>query len=117
MVHDSETVLGRRNVRAGTEQCLISAVGDASAYRHVDSPENTAYGLIHERVRGRIKALDDALDVDDAPLIVMAHSLGGHIMSNYIWDMQNPGGNTPMTRVGRPSIMMVRPTTSGSASK
>ncbi len=68
----------------GLRRLVVSAVGDASAYRHVDSPENTPYDLIHGRVRDAINALDDALDVDDAPLIVMAHSLGGHIMSNYI---------------------------------
>ena len=79
----------------GLRRFILSALGDASAYRKVDSPQNSTYGLIHERVRGGIKALDDALDVDDAPLIVMAHSLGGHIMSNYIWDMQHPGGNPP----------------------
>ncbi len=79
----------------GLRRFILSTLGDASAYRKLDSPENTAYDLIHGRVRDAIKALDDALDVDDAPLIVVAHSLGGHIMSNYIWDMQQAGGNPP----------------------
>ena len=79
----------------GLRRFILSALGDASAYRPVDSPENTAYDLIHRRVRDANKALHDALDVADAPLIVMAHSLGGYIMSNYIWDMQHPGGNPP----------------------
>ena len=79
----------------GLRRFVISALGDAAAYRQVDSPQNTTYERIHQRVRDGIKALGDALDEDDAPLIVMAHSLGGHIMSNYIWDMQNPG-DAPM---------------------
>jgi hypothetical protein len=37
----------------------------------------------------------------EAPLIVLAHSLGGHIMSNYIWDMQHghASADTPFQRL------------------
>jgi len=35
----------------GLRRFILSALGDASAYRHVDSPENTAYDQIHGRVR------------------------------------------------------------------
>ena len=39
------------------------------------------------------------LDRTPKPLVVLAHSIGGHIMSNYIWDIQKkrpivePGAN------------------------
>ena len=68
---------------------VISSLGDVSAYQVVKSTHNTTYELIHDRVRERISELDGELDSSDTtPLIVMAHSLGGHIMSNYIWDIQ-----------------------------
>jgi len=64
---------------------MISAFGDASAYRKTNDPNNSAYHDIHEKVRAVIADLDDGTDT---PLMVMAHSLGGHIMSNYIYDIQ-----------------------------
>jgi len=64
---------------------MISAFGDASAYRKTNDPNNSAYHDIHEKVRAVIADLDDG---PDTPLMVMAHSLGGHIMSNYIYDIQ-----------------------------
>ena len=64
---------------------MLRAFGDASAYRKTDDPNNSAYHDIHARVHESIVALDDGTDT---PLVVMAHSLGGHIMSSYIYDIQ-----------------------------
>ena len=79
----------------GVRGFVISILSDASAYRKVDSPQNTTYGLIHDRVREGIADLNSKLDDPGAPLIIMAHSMGGHIMSNYIWDMQHAPGDRP----------------------
>ena len=69
---------------------MISAFGDASAYQKVKSTENTTYEMIHNRVRRDIKDLyEERLKSESKPLLIIAHSLGGHIMSNYIWDMQH----------------------------
>lgn len=76
---------------------VVSALGDAAAYRFVDGPSET-YVRIHDRIRERIAHLYDAkLDATGAPLAVLAHSLGSHIMSSYIWDTQNgnPTGADP----------------------
>jgi hypothetical protein len=68
---------------------MVTAFGDASGYQKVDSEWNTTYEEIHERVRVQVEAMyTDDLGSKPKPLIVLAHSLGGHIMSNYIWDMQ-----------------------------
>ncbi len=76
----------------GLRRFVVSALGDATAYQPVASETNTTYEKIHERVRENLQGLKDKLDTPEtAPLIFMAHSLGGHIMSNYIWDVQqNP---------------------------
>lgn len=64
---------------------MLRAFGDASAYRRTANVCTSAYREIHTRIRNAIATLDSG---EDTPLIVMAHSLGGHIISNYIWDMQ-----------------------------
>jgi len=66
---------------------VVEAFGDASAYRKTDDRRDTAYEQIHAKVDAIIEELEDA-DQPRKPLFVMAHSLGGHIMSNYIYDMQ-----------------------------
>jgi hypothetical protein len=76
---------------------MLTAFGDASAYQKVDSDANTVYEEIHRRVEDVIHNLYVSdLASQPKPLIVLAHSLGGHIMSNYIWDVQhadNPPAN------------------------
>ncbi|MBW3543825.1 MAG: hypothetical protein KY476_26550, partial [Planctomycetes bacterium] len=78
---------------------VISALGDAAAYQQVGTAANNTYQLVHERIRLGIQDLSAAVRSDrlqpvssgnDAPvpLVIMAHSLGGHIVSNYIWDVQ-----------------------------
>lgn len=66
---------------------FIEAFGDASAYRKTADRKDSAYEDIHKKVDAIIEELDDP-DQPKKPLIVMAHSLGGHIMSSYIYDMQ-----------------------------
>jgi hypothetical protein len=69
---------------------VVTAFGDAVAYQQVDVATNTAYKKIHERVREATTDLYvNQLNSESKPLVVMAHSLGCHIMSNYIWDMQH----------------------------
>ena len=69
---------------------VIAAFGDAVAYQKVTSRANSTYARIHGRVRESIRELYEVdLNGSDKPLIVIAHSLGGHIMSNYIWDTQH----------------------------
>jgi pimeloyl-ACP methyl ester carboxylesterase len=78
---------------------VISALGDASAYRRVGDDAEGTYGGIHTIVRDEVAALRQELGGDEAPLVILAHSLGGHVISNYIWDIQKqnaivePGDN------------------------
>lgn len=78
---------------------VVSALGDASAYQRVGDDPETTYGRIHTVVRDEIAALNEGLGGDDKPLVFLAHSMGGHIVSNYIWDIQkknaivDPGDN------------------------
>lgn len=67
---------------------FINAFGDASAYRYIPDEPICTYYRIHDIVRDGLKSLRAQLGGDDKPLIVIAHSLGSVIMSNYIWDRQ-----------------------------
>ena len=68
---------------------IITAIGDASAYRKVEKKTQTTYDEIHKRIEDNVRELyEKDLEAKDKPLVVLAHSLGGHIMSNYIWDRQ-----------------------------
>ena len=73
---------------------MLTSFGDASAYQKVDSNANTVYEDIHGRVAAAIQDLYVSdLGSQPKPMIILAHSLGGHIMSNYIWDMQHTTGS------------------------
>ncbi len=73
---------------------ILHNVGDATAYQR-DTHIESAGQLIHQRVSNAIEALQSRLADSSAPIVVLAHSLGGHILSNYIWDRQHPSGRTP----------------------
>ncbi len=64
---------------------VVRALGDVVAYRRVDDDPDSVYGRVHRKVARAIARLDDGRD---RPLVWLAHSLGGHVMSNYIWDLQ-----------------------------
>ena len=72
---------------------VVASIGDAAAYRNTPDKKDTTYQEIHERVRLAIEELDEPGEKARL-LVVIAHSLGGHIMSNYIWDMQKPNSPT-----------------------
>ena len=76
---------------------VVTAFGDAAAYQQVSSVHNTTYGDIHGRVREAVHRLYvDGLGSRPKPLIVLAHSMGGHILSNYVWDAQKaPNASVP----------------------
>jgi len=67
---------------------IVHNLGDAIAYQR--EPERAAYTRINHIVSDRIRELKTKLNDPAAPIVVLAHSLGGHIMSSYIWDRQHP---------------------------
>ena len=43
-------------------------------------------------VRKAVEQVGAALDSPNAPVVIVAHSLGAHVISNYIWDAQERKG-------------------------
>lgn len=65
---------------------LVKGIADAAAIQPREGTDDNAYDLVQDRVRDTLVELDRDTQ-DNAPLIVLAHSFGGWIMSNYIWDL------------------------------
>lgn len=78
----------------GIRQFVLHNFGDATAYQR-DVHAESAGVLVHQKVSNAIESLLARLDNPTAPVIVLAHSLGGHIMSNYLWDRQHPPEYAP----------------------
>ena len=68
---------------------VLCNLSDAAAYRitPTDDADDT-YQQIHRRVDETLSDLDRDVK-DGAPLIILAHSMGGHIMSNHIYDRRH----------------------------
>jgi pimeloyl-ACP methyl ester carboxylesterase len=62
---------------------VISGLGDAGTYAWSPDPCS-----IYQRIHARVAAALDALEADTGggPLLLVAHSMGGHILSNFLWD-------------------------------
>jgi hypothetical protein len=82
----------------GARRFVISHFGDALAYQRVPSQGMDVYRTIHARIREHLAALRGQMG-GDKPIVVLAHSLGSAIVSNYIWDEQKaPTPNTTPTQ-------------------
>ena len=64
---------------------VLSALADAASYAQIGDPNDSVYEDIQKKITRGIKHLKDAND-PDRPLIIVAHSLGCHIVSTYIHD-------------------------------
>ncbi len=73
---------------------VVSNLGDAASYRFSADPNNTLYREVHGRANQVFAELAEDTN-ESAPLVVLAHSLGGHVISNLIWDCQH--GYVPPT--------------------
>ncbi|HEY1029464.1 MAG TPA: hypothetical protein VGE28_17770 [Pseudomonas sp.] len=62
-------------------------LGDAAGYRKVSEAYDTTYQEVHQCLRNGLNALRAQVG-PRTPLLVLAHSLGGHIFSNFAWDQQ-----------------------------
>lgn len=78
---------------------VVHFLADAVAYQRVpgESAHPGLYARMHTLIADKLGELRSLVRgaaapaaSDDPPLLVIAHSLGGHIMSNYIWDQQHP---------------------------
>lgn len=66
----------------------LEGLGDAAAYQKTPKRYDAPYFRIQRKVRDALQSLDTNAD-PTRPLIVVGHSLGCHILSSFIWDVNN----------------------------
>jgi hypothetical protein len=67
---------------------FVNGFGNTVAYQTAQDRPESIYQRIHTTVLDSLRELQTKLGGADKPLVVIAHSLGSVIMSNYIWDRQ-----------------------------
>lgn len=78
---------------------VVHNFGDALAYHRDIRITGSAYSLVHKVIDTSVGNLNGNLSDPKAPVIVLAHSLGSHMMSNYLWDQQHAKGSPPLTPI------------------
>lgn len=66
---------------------MFSLSDAVSLTRRPDTPQSP-YTRVQRVVQESIGRCERALDGPDRPMVIVAHSLGGHVISNYLWDSQ-----------------------------
>ena len=85
-----------------TRRLIVTNIGDLITYGGKPNTQSTGYEDTHKLVHKSMLALKNELE-ENAPLIILAASMGTEIISNYIWDRQHatspdPLGNSPFER-------------------
>ena len=93
---------GRMDKRS-LRKWVLSALGDPATYLSgFFRAGQPVYAEVHECIRSSLQTLEARLGDPGQPLVVLAHSLGSVMVSNYIWDQANgnpPTGSTPFERM------------------
>jgi len=72
---------------------MLFSFADAAAMEHSANRATSLYRKVQERIRDALDAAFQELGQDpDKPVVVFAHSLGGQVLSNYLWDAQKRKG-------------------------
>jgi len=71
---------------------FLNFLSDAATSEFRPGDEASSYQNIQRIILRQLNALHAALEDQDSPVVIIAHSLGCQIISNYIWDAQNSKG-------------------------
>ena len=81
-----------RKLWARAREFLLFGFSDAASYLNRPAAHGSAYQVIHGRTRDAIDQLAARLGDEHAPAVIIGHSLGCQVISNYIWDAQSNKG-------------------------
>ncbi len=74
---------------------VMASLADAVAYQRIADHASGAYVAIHGRVAEAVAAARRATG-PEAPVILIGHSLGAVVWSNYVWDLQHDAAVAPV---------------------
>ena len=80
---------------------VMSALSDSAAYRKTGEGSAPIYEQIHARVEAAMRELEEDIG-PKGQVLILAHSLGAHVMSNYIYDLQRFAERAGQGRYGTP---------------
>ena len=78
-----------------TRRLIVTNIGDLITYGGKPNTQSNGYEDTHKLVHKSMLALKNEL-AENAPLIILAASMGTEIISNYIWDRQHAPSPDPM---------------------
>ncbi len=71
---------------------MLFGFSDASALEHRATEDNSVYKKIQKSIIYSLKIARAEFYNNDVPIIILAHSLGCQVISNYLWDTQKNKG-------------------------
>jgi hypothetical protein len=74
----------------GLRELMLFGFSDAASLEHKKELALSPYWQTQRLILQRLDELFDELGETAAPLAIVAQSLGGQLISNYIWDAQQP---------------------------
>lgn len=86
------------NPKGAFRELIVQGLGDATAYTR-GTGRAGAYFEIQDRIHATLAKLESK-DDPDRPLVIVAHSLGCHIVSSFLWDMRKLRHVAPQDRGG-----------------
>ena len=69
---------------------LLYGISDAAGLEYSRNTRGSVYDVTQRRIFDVMMAAFRALDRPLAPVVIVAQSLGGQVISNYIWDANKP---------------------------
>lgn len=78
--------LKKQKLLGRLRQFVMYNLSDAACYYPIKGDVDSTYSRVHDRITAAIKAASADAE-PDAPLVIAAHSLGGHMISNYTYDL------------------------------
>ena len=70
-------------------QFVLYALSDPATYAHRREEPGNIYQQVHDEISTKLRTVCARLDTDGR-VVIVAHSLGAHVLSNHIWDAQGP---------------------------
>jgi hypothetical protein len=82
--------VGARIKHKKLRRLVVEGLGDAAAYQKTNARENSVYYDVQDKIHEKIRDLDRQNQLQNrglCPLIFVGHSLGSHIVSSFVWDV------------------------------